>query len=93
MRKEMYCERPTNLWLYPCVHPRPKRGSPAAAKAKGVHFGRPEAVVPDDFAKIVHKYKKGQLSAKEAMQMCGMGKATFYRKLKEFRAMNKKEKK
>lgn len=61
----------------------------AAAKVRGVHIGRPEVTAPADFAKIVRKCDKGQLSAQEAIRMCGMSKATFYRRLREFRLMNK----
>lgn len=62
----------------------------AAAKAKGVHMGRPEVTVPADFVKIMRKCEKGQISAQEAIQMCGISKATFYRRLREFRLMNNK---
>ena len=61
----------------------------AAAKARGVHMGRPEVAAPADFAKIVRKCDKGQLSVQEAIQLCGMSKATFYRRLREFRMANK----
>lgn len=55
----------------------------AAAKAKGVRFGRPSKPLPCDFEKIAEAWKQKRLPLAEALQMCGMSKATFYRKIKQ----------
>lgn len=55
----------------------------AAAKAKGVRFGRPSKPLPCDFEKIAEAWKQKRLPLEEALQMCGMSKATFYRKIKQ----------
>ena len=60
----------------------------AAAKARGVRFGRPEMPVPDGFGELVRKCDKGKLTFQEAIEKCGMSKSTFYRRLREFRIKN-----
>lgn len=56
----------------------------AAAKARGVRFGRPEKPVPADFAATVEKWKKGQLKTIQAARTTGLTKSTFYRKVREY---------
>lgn len=55
----------------------------AAAKARGVKFGRPEKPVPDNFVDIVHRWEQKNLATKDALKMCDMSRATFYRKIRE----------
>lgn len=55
----------------------------AAAKAKGVRFGRPEKPVPEDFVEIVHRWEQKSLATKDVLQLCGMSRTTFYRKIRE----------
>lgn len=57
----------------------------AAAKAKGVRFGRPEIPMPDNFGKLVKDWEKKKISFKEVLKLCNMSEATFYRKLREYR--------
>ncbi|MBO5513908.1 MAG: recombinase family protein [Mogibacterium sp.] len=57
----------------------------AAAKARGVRFGRPEITVPDDFDQLVNDWEKKELPLSELLQKCGMSEATFYRRLREMR--------
>ncbi len=58
----------------------------AAAKRRGVRFGRPALALPLDFPQIVADWDRGQLSLKDALQRTGFSEATFYRRLREFRA-------
>ena len=60
----------------------------AAAKARGVHFGRPSVAVPDDFEKLVVLWEKKQISLDEVLKRCNMSESTFYRRLREFRLLN-----
>ncbi len=60
----------------------------AAAKARGVRFGRPEKPVPGDFPEIVRKWERQELDIGGVLKLCGMSDATFYRRLKEFREEN-----
>ena len=57
----------------------------AAAKKRGVRFGRPYVKPPDDFPKIVEAWESGQLSFPEALARSGLAEATFYRRLREYR--------
>lgn len=57
----------------------------AAAKAKGVRFGRPEIPLPDNFGKLVKDWEKKKISFEEVLKLCNMSEATFYRKLREYR--------
>lgn len=57
----------------------------AAAKEKGVRFGRPTSPLPNDFGNIVSDWEKGKIPFYEAIQKCGMSQATFYRRLKQHR--------
>ena len=55
----------------------------AAAKARGVKFGRPAIIPPDDFQNVVAKIRAGKVSIKEASKYCRMSESTFYRRLRE----------
>lgn len=57
----------------------------AAAKAKGIKFGRPEKQAPADFAKLVANWEKKKISLSEILKQCNMSEATFYRRLREYR--------
>lgn len=61
----------------------------AAAKAKGVKFGRPEAPIPEDFQKIIRDWDKGKISTAEALQLCNMSESTFYRRRREYHLTQK----
>ena len=64
----------------------------AAAKAKGVKFGRPEKAVPDDFGKIVKVWEQKKLPLAEVLRQCNMSEATFYRRLREHRLLRDSKK-
>lgn len=61
----------------------------AAAKKRGVKFGRPEKPAPAGFAKTVARWEQKQISIQEAARSCGMSESTFYRRLREYRLTNK----
>lgn len=66
----------------------------AAAKARGVRFGRPVKEVPENFAQIVDDWERRRLTFDQALEHSGLSEATFYRRLREFRLTNgEKEKK
>ncbi len=52
----------------------------AAAKAKGVKFGRPAAPLPDNFYEIHQKWRSKGLTLREAASACSMPVGTFYSK-------------
>jgi len=58
----------------------------AAARAKGVRFGRPEKALPPDFGAWVRRWERKELHLNEVLKNCGnMKEATFYRRLREWR--------
>ena len=52
----------------------------AAAKARGVRFGRPPHPLPDNFPQIHRSWRAKQLTLKQAAQACNMPVGTFYGK-------------
>lgn len=57
----------------------------AAAKARGVHMGRPIKSVPDNFNELIKQWKKKKISLEQILDECKISKATFYRRLRELR--------
>ena len=49
----------------------------AAAKAKGIRFGRPPKPIPDNFYHVYSQWKKGTLTGSQAAKECGMPLSTF----------------
>lgn len=64
----------------------------AAAKGRGVAFGRPAKVLPDDFDRIVLAYEQKSLTLAETIRLCGISESTFFRRLREHRAARNGEK-
>ena len=62
----------------------------AAAKARGVRFGRPIKKPPENFAKLVKQWERGKLTFLELLEQTGLKEATFYNRLREFRCEKKK---
>lgn len=62
----------------------------AAAKARGVHMGRPVVEAPTDFEEIVKAWEKKKISTEEAIKRCGMSETTFYRRRREMRLIKGK---
>ena len=64
----------------------------AAAKARGVVFGRPAISLPEDFYQVVRAWERREIDTREAARRCGMSPSTFYRRLRElFPACNRKK--
>ena len=56
----------------------------AAAKLKGIQFGRPPIPLPDNFHKLHQDWRSGKISMKEAARACNMPPKTFYSKAVKF---------
>lgn len=54
-----------------------------AAKKKGKHLGRPRVNAPDNMDVVLGEWKKGQISAKEAMRLTGLKRSSFYKLTRE----------
>ncbi len=49
----------------------------AAAKARGVRFGRPPNPLPDNFHTVYQRWRHGEISGTEAAKVCGMPLSSF----------------
>ena len=63
----------------------------AAAKARGVKFGRPVKDVSDEFEDEVGRWNKGELNMEELLEKYGMSQSTFSRRVRELDASKKKK--
>ena len=61
----------------------------AAAKAKGIKFGRPVIEAPPGFEKIAKDFLQGKIKLAEAIEKTGLSKTTFYRRLREYELINR----
>ena len=51
----------------------------AAAKAKGKRLGRPPMKKPENWVQVYGSWKRGEITARKAIEMLGMKTATFYK--------------
>ena len=51
----------------------------AAARARGVEFGRPSLEKPKDFESVRKAWEAGELSEREAAQRLGVSRPTFHK--------------
>lgn len=56
----------------------------AAAKAKGVKFGRPPLPLPDNFYEVHKAWRAKKMTLKQAAAACNMPVGTFYGKARKF---------
>lgn len=56
----------------------------AAAKAKGVKFGRPALPYPENFGSIHRDWRKKKITLRQAAEACAMPVGTFYAKARKF---------
>ena len=56
----------------------------AAAKARGVRFGRPQKPLPENFADLCQQWRDGKISGKQAAKLCGMPLSSFRYRAEEF---------
>ncbi|MBE6988292.1 MAG: recombinase family protein [Ruminococcaceae bacterium] len=61
----------------------------AAAKAKGVKFGRSNKCINCDFGAVVKSWRNKEITIKEAIEKCGISESTFYRRLREYHETEK----
>ena len=56
----------------------------AAAKARGVKFGRPQRPVPDNFYQVRQDWRSKKITLQQAAVACAMPVTTFYEKAVQF---------
>ncbi len=55
----------------------------AAAKLRGVKFGRPCRPLPDNFHRVAAEFRAGKIRLEAAASACAMPRSTFYAKAKK----------
>lgn len=58
------------------IHQRQAEGI-AAARARGVRFGRPPKPLPENFPEMCQRWKSGEMTCSDAARACGMALTTF----------------
>ena len=58
----------------------------AAARARGVHLGRPPIETPEDFPQIVRDWETGKILFNDALERSGLTETTFYRRRRELKS-------
>lgn len=61
----------------------------AAAKNRGVQFGKPKIKLPDNFPELYEKWCQKQLTIQEFANLCHIGRSTLYNKISEYRKNQK----
>ncbi len=56
----------------------------AAAKARGVKFGRSSIPLPDNFGEVYEQWKEKKLTLKQAARVCGLAESTFRDKARKY---------
>ena len=56
----------------------------AAAKARGIHFGRTPKPLPENFYEVYQQWKMKKITIKEAAEQCKMPQTTFYEKARNY---------
>ena len=64
----------------------------AAAKAKGVKFGRPALPLPDNFQEVCRAWRAKKMTLSQAASACNMPVGTFYGKVRNWEKLRKEEK-
>ena len=59
----------------------------AAARARGVTFGRPKKGLPEDFPLWYDVWKAGRMTVNELAAKCGVSRPTLYKHIKEYAAI------
>jgi DNA invertase Pin-like site-specific DNA recombinase len=62
----------------------------AAARARGVRFGRPVKKPPENFATLVREWECGKLPFSDLLVQLGLKESTFYRRLRESRLIRRR---
>ena len=62
----------------------------AAARVRGVRFGRPQKQLPDNFGELVKRWESKQIKTAAILELCNMSRSAFYTKLREYKLQSNK---
>ena len=51
----------------------------AAAKARGVKFGRPPRAMPENFYEVHAMWRRKEINLEKSAEICGLPQSTFYK--------------
>lgn len=57
----------------------------AAAKARGIQFGKPKILMPDNFPELYRQWEGNYISTKDFAALCNVGHSTLYKRIREYR--------
>lgn len=57
----------------------------AAAKKRGVRFGKPKIELPENFPDLYEKWNHKEITIQEFAKLCNVGRSTLYVKISEYR--------
>ena len=63
----------------------------AAAKLRGVKFGRPKKFISSNYSNIYKQYRRKKITKDEAKELIGCGETTFYNMMKELEKNHNKK--
>lgn len=81
--------RNENLRLYKSFNSG-SDGIKAAAKKRGVIFGRPSKKLPEDFVYMVESWRDGKMPLTDISKKSGISESTFYRRIRQLNNMDSK---
>lgn len=58
----------------------------AAARQRGVRFGKPAVPMPENFPELYQNWECGIITIKEFAGLCHVGRSTMYKRIGEYRA-------
>ncbi len=59
----------------------------AAAKARGIRFGKPKISMPDNFPELYHQWEMDYISTEDFAALCHVGRSTLYKRIREYREL------
>ena len=62
----------------------------AAARARGIHMGRPAKRLPENFLELARLWERGKLRTVDFMEQAEMSETTLYRRLREHQIVRRK---
>ena len=59
----------------------------AAAKARGIRFGKPKIHMPDNFPELYRQWEGDSISIQDFAALCNVGRSTLYKRIREYREL------